>query len=59
MDYKTNNVSEDVAARDVRCGLDRRMDNQPINHPERRLQERRKTPLQAFLWVSGRHRLRA
>ena len=59
MGYKTNFVSEDVAARDERCGSDRRVDNQPFVYPERRLQERRKTPLQAFLWASGRHRLRA
>ena len=45
MDYKIKIVSEDAAARDGRCGLDRRKDNQPIIHPERRLQERRKTPL--------------
>jgi hypothetical protein len=59
MGYKTKIVSEDAAARDGRCGSDRRVDNQLIVHPERRLRERRNTPLQAFLWASSRHRLRA
>ena len=59
MDYRLNILHVDVAARDARCGSDRRVESLPFVHRERRLQERRKTPLQAFLWASGQRKLRA
>jgi hypothetical protein len=59
MDFKARDSGANVAARDCRCGSDRRVQTVFIDHPERRVQERRNTRLQAFLWSSGQLGLRA
>lgn len=56
--YESKDSGTNVVARDCRCGSDRRMRTEGFVYPERRVQERRNTQLQAYLWSSGQSGLR-